>query len=289
MIYDLISMESTLPVVHACRTLGVSKTAFYRYRSLHISERNKEKTKIKALILKRFEDTRGIEGALRIQPHLKEQGFGVSVATVGRWMREMGLKVRVKRRFRHTTDSDHPHPPSPHAAKGLRPQETHKVWVSDITYVWTKEGWLYVAFIMDLASRKIVGYGIGESLKTELILRALAMAVERENPKNGVIFHSDKGVQYASKAFRAALERDGFIQSMGETGSCFDNALAEALNHAYKVECVYPADFVTKNEARTETFWWVEVYYNRMRHHSSIESCIPEVKHVELSKNQNVA
>jgi transposase InsO family protein len=239
------------------------------------------------MIRDRFQNTREIEGAGRIQPFLKSQGHLTSISTVGRLMKEMGLKPRKKRKFRHTTDSNHPHTPSPFRAKGLIPTRIHHVWVSDITFVWTQEGWLYVAFIMDLASRKIVGYAMGESLKTDLILAALTMAVLNEKPGRGIIFHSDKGSQYASKVFREALKSLGFDQSMGETGRCYDNAFAEALNHAYKIEIVYPTDFKARAEAREYTFWWVEVYYNRKRYHSSIGSCVPEDKHVELRKDLN--
>jgi len=166
------------------------------------------------------------------------------------------------------------------------PQAIHQVWVSDITYVATQEGWLYVALIMDLFSRKIVGYGMSTSLKTELIAAALRMAVGRECPPSGVIFHSDKGCQYASQYFRGLLAECGFRQSMGATGSCFDNAHAEALNHALKVECVYPQTFQTRDEARQSIFDWIEIYYNKKRFHSSINYCTPEEKHVESNPKQ---
>lgn len=287
--YALIRNRPDLVVAHACRTLGVSRAGYYR--ALQAGQTPKASTKIavQQTIRERFAATGGIEGAGRLREHLKRLGFDLSKATVSRYVREMGLKRRVKRKFRHTTDSDHPHPPSPHLAKAVTPTEIHQVWVSDITYIHTLEGWLYLAMIMDLFSRKIVGYSMGTTLKTELIAGALLMALDREGPAPGLIFHSDKGSQYASKAFRDLLVVAGFRQSMGAVGSCFDNAHAEALNHALKVECIYPTTLRTRDEARAEVFAWIELYYNKKRFHSSLNYCTPEEKHVKSGPEQITA
>lgn len=287
--YALIRNLPAPVVSRACRILGVSRAGYYRALKAGLTKSGEKKTAIQEAIRLRFQSTAGIEGAGRLREHLKRSGWIVSQSTVSRYLREMGLKRRVKRKFRHTTDSDHPHPPSPHLAKAVIPTGVHQVWVSDITYIQTLEGWLYLALIMDLYSRKIVGYAMGTSLKTELIAAALRMALVRECPTPGLIFHSDKGSQYASKIFRDLLLAVGFRQSMGAVGSCFDNAHAEALNHALKVECIYPTTLQTRDAARSAVFAWIELYYNKKRYHSSINYCTPEEKHVNSKLERIIA
>jgi transposase InsO family protein len=154
-------------------------------------------------------------------------------------------------------------------------EASNKVWVSDITFIWTREGWMYLAAILDAFNRQIVGWSMGETLNHGILAEALEKALRRRKPEAGLIFHSDRGTQYASYAFRDLLDRYGFVQSMSSTGHCYDNALMESFFHTLKTELIYFEKYRTRQEARGSVFEYIEIFYNRTRRHSSLDYCSP--------------
>lgn len=199
------------------------------------------------------------------------QSHQVSKATIARRMRKMGIKALAKKKFRVTTNSSHKFSRSPNLLKRLgSPTEINQVWASDITYIWTKEGWMYLCVVMDLFSRKVVGWSLKNTLKTTIVKEALNAAILMRGCAKGVVFHSDQGIQYASRDFRELLERHGFIQSMSDKGNCYDNALVESFFHSLKVEEIHPREFFTREELTVRVFQWIECFYNRRRLHSSL-------------------
>jgi putative transposase len=200
-------------------------------------------------------------------------------------MRENGLRGRRRRRFRHTTDSNHAMPIAPNTlARNFTAEAPNEVWVTDITYIWTREGWLYLAAILDLYSRRVVGWSMSERMTRQLVLDALSMAVRARTPPVGLLHHSDRGSQYASADYRAALVAAGMQCSMSRKGDCWDNAVAESFFSTLKAELVHEADWATRVEARTAIFEYLEVFYNRRRRHSSIGYVSPVA--FELSYEQ---
>jgi transposase InsO family protein len=213
--------------------------------------------------------------------------------TVARLMRERGIRSVVRRRFRvRTTDSTHAHPVAPNVlGRDFAAAAPDRKWAADITYVPTGEGWLYLAAVIDLCSRKVVGWAMGESLKADLCEEALAMALGRRRPGAGLIHHSDRGVQYACGLYRRLLEANGMVCSMSGRGDCYDNAVAESFFKTLKVELVYqqprqPGGFngyATRAEARRSVFEYIEVFYNRRRLHSSLGYKSPEAYEAGLN------
>ena len=191
-------------------------------------------------------------------------------------MRKNNIKAKTKKRFKVTTHSKHKHPTSANLLnQDFTAQHPDQVWVSDITYLWTREGWLYLAVILDLFSRRIVGWAMSHRLGQELVLNAFQQALWRRRPGLGVIFHSDQGVQYACTAFRNLLKEHKFIQSMSGNGNCYDNAVSESFFHTLKTELVYFETYHTREDARNSVFGYIETYYNRFRMHSTINYCSP--------------
>ena len=255
-----------------CDVLSVSRSGYYAWKT-----RDNSKKELKLLDLKRkiegiFMGSKKTYGSPRVFQVLKGLGIPVGIDTVAKHMSDMGLRAKTKRKFRvKTTDSNHSNPIAPNLLQqNFSVSKPSSVWLSDITYVATDEGWLYVFSIMDLCTRKIVGWSLAESLSHEPLLAALAMALKRQNFEPGLIFHSDRGVQYACDAFRKALADLKFIQSMSAKGNCYDNAPMESFFHTFKTELVYQTRFSTRAQARSEIFQWIEDFYNRERIHSSI-------------------
>ena len=195
---------------------------------------------------------------------------------MARLMRENGLQARGRRRFRSTTDSYHQHPVAPNIlARRFNISEPDVAWVSDLTYIDTAEGWMYLCIIMDVASRKIVGWSLDKRMKADLVADALAMGIGHRRPPRGVIFHSDRGSQYCSRKVRRRLEYHGFIQSMSRKGNCWDNASAESFFKTLKNELCGHTAFATREIARLAIFEYIEVFYNRQRLHSSLAYLTP--------------
>jgi transposase InsO family protein len=268
--------RSEFAVKKMFRALTISKSGYYAWKSRPKSKRNLENEKLDHHIKTIYSKNKGNYGSPRITEALNSQNIACSENRVARRMRINGIKAKTKKRFKVTTNSKHNHP----IAKNLLNQDftaqrPDEVWVSDITYIWTREGWLYLAVILDLFSRRIVGWAMGQHLGQELVINALKQAVWRRRPAPGLIFHSDQGVQYACKAFRKLLKRYKFIQSMSGKGNCYDNAVAESFFHTLKTESVYFESYTTREEAKNSLFEYIEMYYNRQRLHSTLNYCSP--------------
>jgi Transposase and inactivated derivatives len=192
-------------------------------------------------------------------------------------MREMGLKARHQRKFKETTNSKHNHPIAPNLLdRQFQTDRPNQVWVADITYIRTFEGWLYLAAVMDLFSRKIVGWAMSERMTSDLAIAAIKMAIKRRKPSKGLIHHSDRGVQYASSPYRKILKQNGIIGSMSRKGNCWDNAPMESFFSTLKTECIRDKIYLARILAKREIFEYIEIDYNRKRRHSSIGNMTPE-------------
>ena len=273
-----------------CKALGISRSAYYAWvhRQDHEGPRacaNRELTKqIKAI----HEASRETYGAPRIHAELKTQGETCSLNRVARLMREARIRSKVGRKFRvSTTDSRHSHP----VAENLLPEtefnRPNQVWVADITYIPTDEGWLYLASIMDLFSRLIVGWSLKSTLRTELVEDALRMALGRRPVPE--LHHSDRGSQYASKVYRDLMTENGITCSMSGKGNCYDNAAKESFFHTLKVELVHHERYQTRAEARASVFEYIEVFYNRQRRHSALGYLTPTEFEAACEKGQIAA
>jgi len=255
-----------------CRILEVSRSGFYAWLDRDESDRAREDRRLTALIQGIFVESRGIYGVPRVHQTLLQRGQCCGRNRVARLMQKAGLRSKTKRRFRvKTTDSKHSHPIAPDRLRqDFRASGPNQTWVSDITYIPTDEGWLYLASTMDLFSRRIVGWSMGSMLDTKLVLGALVMAFTLRDPKPGAIHHSDRGVQYASREFRAQLAARGMLASMSRKGNCYDNAAKESFFHTLKTELVNHEHYRTRDEARASVFDYIEAFYNRQRIHSTL-------------------
>jgi putative transposase len=266
------------PVRLMCRVLAVSPSGYYAWRSRPESARSASNRQL-------LDDVRRIHaahhrryGAPRVHAALRAEGRLASRGRVERLMRRHGIRALAGRRFRPcTTDSRHDLPIAPNLLKqdfsAARPAT---VWLADITYLPTAEGWLYLAAVLDLATRKIVGWSMRDHMRAELTVAALMMAAQRQRPAAGLICHSDRGSQYAAQAYRKQLAGMGARPSMSRTACCYDNAPMESFFHTLKVELVHQRRWVTRDEARRDLFAYIEGYYNRQRIHSALGYLTPE-------------
>mgnify|MGYP001195401729 CR=1 FL=1 len=265
-------MNHEHPIKAMCEVLEVSRSGYYQWRSAQTSARALQTRAIREKIANVHAASRGTYGSPRVTVSLHEQGEAVGRNRVARLMREAGLRGRQARRYRvRTTDSAHNDPIAPNLlAKAASPTKPDQIWVTDITYVETGEGWLYLAGVLDLYSRRLIGWAMGSSLETALPLAALSMALRRRRPSAGLLHHSDRGCQYASAAYRSALDRHGCIASMSRRGNCYDNATMEAFWSTLKHELIYRRSFASRDEATTAIFDYIECFYNRTRLHSAL-------------------
>jgi len=272
-------MKSEYPTRLLCRGLSVSPSGYYDWqrRQTHPSVRTVENARLLELIEQIHQASRQTYGSPRIQRALRQRGCWHSRNRIARLMRQKNLFGRRHRRFRvQTTDSDHPEPVAPNRlAQCPAPQAVNQVWLADITYIPTDEGWLYLAGILDRFSRKIVGWAMAESLDTQLVLASWRMALARRCPSAPLLFHSDRGVQYASAQFRSALRQASALCSMSRKGNCYDNAVMESFWSTLKHELIYRCHFRTRAEACLAVFEYIEVFYNRCRLHSSLNFLSP--------------
>ena len=262
-----------------CRVLGVARSAYYAWRTREPSARARRKERLQVEVGAIYRTKHGRYGSPRVHAELQARGERVSRKQVARLMREKGLKGKKRRRFRTTTNSEHAHPVAQNvlerkfAVKEIEGPD--RAWAADITYVPTREGWLYLAVVLDLASRLVVGWSMGESLESSLATNALEMALQRRRPGKGLLHHSDRGVQYASNEYRERLEDEKAVVSMSRKGNCWDNAVAESWFATLEIELIEDADWHTCAEARPAIFEFIEVCYNRKRRHSSLEYLTP--------------
>lgn len=261
-----------------CRVLGVSPSGYYAWRSRPESARSAANRVLLADVRRLHGQHRGRYGCPRIYAALRAEGGTASRGRVERLMRRHGIRGIAARRFRPvTTDSRHGLPIAPDLlGQDFQAPVPNQVWLSDITYIPTGEGWLYLAAVLDLATRKVVGWAMRDHLRAELAAAALLMAAQRQRPGKGLITHSDRGSQYAASSYRELLEAWGMRQSMGRKGCCYDNAPMESFFHTLKVELVHQSRFASRDEAKRELFAYIEGYYNRRRLHSALGYRTPE-------------
>lgn len=272
------------PLYLMAKLLGVSTSGYQRWKKREPSERELQDQKLIRAIEDIHRSSRKTYGAPRIHAQLEGLGFKVNPKKVERLMKKFGIRAKTKKKFRVTTDSKHNLPVEENILnRDFSPDEPNKAWAGDITYVWTKEGWLFLAVIVDLFSRQVVGWSMDERMTKELALGALRMAFQGRNPSPGLIHHTDRGSQYASAAYREQLERRGAICSMSRKGNCWDNAVAESFFHTLKTELIHFECFETREDARKMIFEWIEVFYNRQRLHSALGYNTP-VRYEELKK-----
>lgn len=255
-----------------CDALQVSRSGYYAWAGRQPGPRAQANQQLGAEIIKLFQKSRASYGSPRITAALRQTGRRCNHKRVERLMHENGLQGRQRRRYRVvTTNSQHAHPVAPNRLAETAPcTAPDQVWVTDITYVPTQEGWLYLAGVLDLYSRKIVGWAMGQTLATTLPLAALEMAFHQRRPGKGLLHHSDRGVQYASQDYRDRLGALGLEASMSRKANCYDNATMESFWSTLKHELIYRHQFRTHAEARQGIFEWIEVFYNRARLHSSL-------------------
>lgn len=269
-----------------CDVLGVSRSGYYRWHRQEISRRKLENAVLLQRSRELYQQSRSRYGSPRITRALQQEGFTCSRNRIARLMRQDGLRARSRRSRVVTTRSDHQLASPNILDRQFTVALPNRVWLSDITYVPTREGWLYVATVMDLCSRKIVGLSMRADLSQELVLQALRQAIHRTSPSAGLIVHSDRGSQYASEAYRTILRARGFRQSMSRKGNCWDNAPMESFFKTLKVELIYQEHYTTRAEAMRSIFEYIEVFYNRQRMHSALNYQTPEAFEA-LTQNQS--
>ena len=260
------------PVRKLCRTLGVARRAYYAAQKKEERPRAKENARLEGRARELFAATGGTYGSPRLTVALRRAGERCGRHRVARLMCRAGLRARQKRRFRpRTTDSRHLCPVAPnHLAERMPPVRPGEVWQADITYVATKEGWLYVAGVLDACSRKIVGWAADDTMPTGLVARAFERAVAAHRPGPGLLHHADRGSQYASDAYRELLRRHGAVPSMSRAGNCYDNAKMESFWATMKTELIGEQVFASRAEAKSALFRYIEVFYNRTRLHGAL-------------------
>ena len=270
------------PLSVVCRVLSVTQSGFHAWRARVQSPRDLARDRLRIDIRKVFDIHRGRDGAPRLYRVLREQhGYSGSLNRIKALMRGLGLCAKAGKKFRVTTDSAHSLPIAPNllgqnfscdtsAESTSHAKAPDQVWLSDITYLWTREGWLYVCAVLDLFTRRIVGWAIEAHMTRDLVLDALQMAYATRKPGPGLIFHSDRGCQYASHEVRHWLTANAMRQSMSGTGNCYDNAPMESFWHSMKVEETHGQDFATRAQAKHCVFGYIEGWYNTTRMHSSL-------------------
>jgi putative transposase len=270
--FGFIRTEKAMyPVRLLCRTLAVSSAGFYAWCRRGLSLRARKDAALKVDIRALHAASGKRYGSPRIHADLKADDHRVGRKRVARLMQEEGIEGQRKRRFRITTDSRHAHPVAPNELnRNFTASAPNKVWVTDITYIWTREGWMYLAAILDLYSRRVVGWSMDSCMDRSLALDALGMALRTRCPEVGLLHHSDRGVQYASTDYQDRLRKHGMVCSMSRKGDCWDNAVAESFFSTLKAELVHRTDYVSRSQARASVFEYIEVFYNGRRRHSAL-------------------
>ena len=273
-----------------CKVLKVNRSSYYHWVKVG-SVVTKVDEKLNGIIKEVFENSRQTYGTRRIKHALfKRHGLVTSKRRIAKSMKQLKLVVKMKQRFRVlTTDSNHNYPIAPNILnRDFYTSSADSVYVGDMTYIWTEEGWLYLATVIDLFSRKIVGWSMNENMKVSLVNDALEMAIQRRKPQKGLIWHTDRGSQYASYAHKDLLKEHGIIQSMSRKGNCWDNAVSESFFHSLKTELTHHIKFQTRAEANQTIFEYIEIFYNRQRLHSSNNYMSPVEYEKQMLQNEVV-
>ena len=263
--------KDSWPVVVMAGLLGVSTAGYYAWRDRPVSARQQRRDALLAEIVAIHERVKGRYGSPRIHAELKAAGHGCCVNTVAEVMRQAGIRAKAARKFKHTTDSNHKRPVADNVLdREFSVDGPNQAWVADITYIPTREGWLYLAIVEDLYSRMVVGWSMDSTMTSRLVVDALEMALSKRLPGEELLAHSDRGSQYASEHYQQLLGRYGIECSMSEVGQCWDNAPAESFFASLKKELVHDEDYHTRAEAIASIFEYIEVFYNRQRRHSTL-------------------
>ena len=263
--------KKAFPVHRLCKVLGVSQSGYFAWRNRKPSRRQLDDMVLLAHIRAQFATSNETYGAPRMHVELQEDGLDVGRHRVARLMRDNGLKALQKRRYKNTTDSNHGGP----VAANLLDQDfacdgPDQKWGADISYIWTAEGWLYLAIVLDLYSRRIVGWAVSDRLKKDLAITALTRAISTRRPPPGLIHHSDRGSQYCSHDYRRLLKAHGMLPSMSGKGNCYDNAMVETVFKTIKNELIWRASFQTRKAAELALGRYIDGFYNPRRRHSAL-------------------
>jgi transposase InsO family protein len=276
--YEFIKANrSAFSIVKMCQVLEVSKSGYYKQFKKPRSQRDEDNDMLINKIKNIFDANKGRYGSPRVKEQLDKDGIGCGKNRVARLMRKNNIKAKRMKKFKVTTDSKHNHPVAPNLLnQDFTATTINEKWVKDITYIYTQEGWLYLAVILDLCSRKVVGWSMGDRITKDLVIKALRQAMNRRGIKAGLILHSDRGVQYACQDYACLIKENNFIQSMSGKGNCYDNAVMESFFKTLKVEEVYWERYLTRDDARKSIFEYIECYYNTKRMHSALGYMSPE-------------
>lgn len=270
-----------ITVSSACKCLGVSTSGYYAWRKRQIYV-NQKYTDLKAVYWQHHARL----GAPSLVHDMHDLGYCMSERTVGRMLKKLSLRSKIARKYKHTTDSNHRLPTAPNLLdRQFTVTLPNKVWTTDITYIRTKEGWLYLCVMLDLFSRRIIGWQTSHRIDRQLVCDAFNYAMARQGYPTGVMVHSDQGSQYCSRDFRALLLMNKCIQSMSRRGNCWDNAVTESFFHTLKGHVIHDSVFATRKEANAVLFEYIEVYYNRIRRHSANGWLSPEAFEHKYFKN----
>lgn len=272
----------TYGLAESCAALDVSTSGYHAWKRGGTADRKRlTDAQMLALIQAIHRELKGAYGSPRMVRELRDRGFPASKERVERLMRENDIKARHKRRFKATTDSKHALPVAPNLLdRDFTPAAPNQVWTADMTYIWTDEGWLYLAVVLDLFNREVVGWSIKPRMTADIVIDALTMAWFRRKPGAGLIHHSDRGSQYASHAFQARLKEYGMVCSMSRKGNCWDNAPSESFFNSFKNERVHGTRYETREAAIADAFDYIEPFYNHRRLHSTLGYASP-VKFLE--------
>lgn len=268
--------RSRWPVARMCNLMGVSLSGYYTWRQRSPSQREQANRELVAAIRQVHKNSMKTYGSPRVHAELKAQGYTCSLNRVARLMRLHNIQAVQRRRYKVTTQSEHPYPVAPNLLnREFDASHPNEKWAADITYIWTDEGWLYLAVVLDLFSRMVVGWAMDASLESDLVEQALRMAMTHRCLGDALLHHSDQGSQYASLSFQALLADSSILASMSATGNCYDNAPVESFFATLKCELVNRRRYRTRAEARLDIFWYIEAFYNRQRRHSSLDYLSP--------------
>lgn len=270
--YEFIAdHQGQFAIAVCCDVLRVSRSGYYDWRKRKPSNQELSNRDLDARIKALFVQHKQRAGSPRITPDLQAEGFSCSENRVARRMKHLGLRALAKRKYKVTTDSEHNKPLYDNKLnRDFTTTDINQKWAQDITYIHTQEGWLYLAVVLDLHSRAVIGWSMNKRMKASLVCDALTMALRRRNYPSNVLVHSDRGSQYGSKRYRKLIENYRLIGSMSRKGNCWDNAIAESFFHTLKVELVQQQFYLTRLMAKQSLFHYIESYYNRQRRHSAI-------------------
>lgn len=278
--------RSEFSVKKMAKVLEVSRSGYYDWDGRLPSPRALTKLRLKAEVKAVFEANGAIYGSVKVTEGLEKRGITCRRNRVANLMREQGLRSKVKRKYRVTTDSRHSYPVAPNILnREFTASSPNRIWTSDITYLSSRAGWLYLAFFIDLFSRMIVGWCVSKSLGHEMVLSALSRAVGRRRPPEGLLIHSDRGVQYCCEGFREVVSQHKFVQSMSRKGNCWDNAVSESFIRSLKTELIYHINLIDVDHAKQVLFEYIESFYNAQRLHATLGYVTPvEYEAMQLAK-----